>query len=88
MALNRFGSTLAEVEREHILDTLTCCDGNRTRAAKFLDVSLRCLRMKLHQFDQSGSLEGRTASTHATVGYTDDLVLATGPVDQGNPCRA
>lgn len=55
MALNRFGSTLAEIEREHILDTLTCCDGNRTRAAKFLNISLRCLRMKLHQFGQSGS---------------------------------
>jgi two-component system, response regulator FlrC len=48
MALSRFGSTLAEVEREHILETLTCCDGNRTRTAKFLDISVRCLRTKLH----------------------------------------
>jgi serine protease Do len=55
MALNRFGSTLAEVEREHILETLTCCDGNRTRTAKFLDISVRCLRMKLHQLGQPGS---------------------------------
>ena len=57
MALNRFGYTLADVEREHILDTLNCCDGNRTRAAKFLDISLRCLRMRLHRFDQAGSAE-------------------------------
>ena len=57
MALNRFGYTLADVEREHILDTLNCCDGNRTRAAKFLDISLRCLRMRLHQFHQAGSAE-------------------------------
>ena len=55
MALNKYGSTLAEVEREHILETLTWCDGNRTRAAKFLDISLRCLRMKLHQFGHSES---------------------------------
>jgi len=55
MALNRFGYTLAEVQREHILETLTRCDGNRTRAAKFLEISLRCLRMKLHQFGHSGS---------------------------------
>ena len=54
MALNRFGCTLEEVEREHILETLACCDGNRTRAAKFLDISLRCLRMKLHKFGHSG----------------------------------
>ena len=56
LALNRFGCTLAEVEREHILETLTCCKGNRTRAAKVLDISLRCLRMKLRQFEQPGSL--------------------------------
>jgi Bacterial regulatory protein, Fis family len=53
MALNRFGYTLAEVEREHILETLTCCDGNRSRAARLLNISVRCLRMKLHQFGQS-----------------------------------
>jgi DNA-binding NtrC family response regulator len=56
MALNRFGFTLAEVEREHILETLACCHGNRTRAAKFLDISLRGLRMKLRDFDQNGSM--------------------------------
>ena len=56
MALSRFGCTLAEVEREHILETLTCCDGNRSRAAKFLDISVRCLRMKVRHFAQSGSM--------------------------------
>jgi Bacterial regulatory protein, Fis family len=54
MALNRFGCTLAEVEREHILETLACCYGNRTRAAKVLGISVRCLRMKLCYFEQSG----------------------------------
>jgi transposase len=55
VSLKTFGRTLAEVEREHILDTLTCCDGNRSRAARLLDISVRCLRMKLHQFGQSGA---------------------------------
>lgn len=59
MALNRFGSTLADVEREHILETLDWCDGNRTRTAKFLDISVRCLRMKLRDFGQS--VPGRDA---------------------------
>jgi len=53
MALNRFGSTLADVEREHILETLACCEGNRTQTARFLDISVRCLRMKLNHFGQA-----------------------------------
>ena len=60
MALNRFGSTLADVEREHILETLACCDGNRTQTARFLDISVRCLRMKLNHFGQTTP---RVAST-------------------------
>jgi DNA-binding NtrC family response regulator len=46
--------TLASVERQHILDTLTGCHGNRTHAAKALDISLRGLRGKLHDYWQSG----------------------------------
>jgi hypothetical protein len=48
------GLTLAEVERAHILDTLVCCHGNRTHAASLLDISLRCLRIKLHDYAQAG----------------------------------
>jgi len=51
-----FGDTLADVEREHILTTLKACDGNRTRTAKLLGISVRCLRMKLHQFQSGGML--------------------------------
>jgi hypothetical protein len=46
--------TLADVERGHILDTLVCCHGNRTHTARFLDISLRSLRIKLHDYAQSG----------------------------------
>jgi hypothetical protein len=53
VALNRFGFTLADVEREYILETLACCHDNRTHAAKLLDISIRCLRMKLRAFDHS-----------------------------------
>jgi two-component system, response regulator FlrC len=55
MGVNRFGQTLADVEREHILETLSACDGNRTRTARLLDISIRCLRMKLHRFGEPGS---------------------------------
>src|SRR5207244_11783415 len=52
VALNRNGCTLDQVAREHILDTLIWCNGNRAHAAKFLGVSIRCLRMKLHQMQR------------------------------------
>lgn len=50
----RCAFTLAEVERNHILGTLLYCHGNRTHAASLLGISLRCLRIKLHDYAQSG----------------------------------
>jgi hypothetical protein len=46
--------TLAEIERRHILDTLTCCRGSRTRTAKILGISIRGLRIKLHNYIHAG----------------------------------
>ncbi len=48
------GQSLADVEREHILQTLALCQGNRTRAAKILKISVRGLRMKLQNYAMSG----------------------------------
>ena len=42
--------TLAELEKRHILAVLDHCKGNRTHAAKMLDVSIRTLRNKLHEY--------------------------------------
>jgi hypothetical protein len=47
-------ATLREVEREHILATLTVCEGNRTRAAEALGISIRSLRNKLRDYVESG----------------------------------
>jgi len=47
-------TTLAEVERSHILRTLRICEGNRTQTAKVLAVSLRCLRNKLRHYKANG----------------------------------
>ena len=44
-------STLAEVERHHILETLKQCEGNRTHTARMLDVSIRTLRNKLNEYN-------------------------------------
>ena len=47
-------ATLAEAVRTHIIRTLAHCGGNRTHAAKTLDISLRCLRNKLREYACAG----------------------------------
>ena len=44
-------STLAEMEKRQILAALERCHGNRTHAAKILNVSIRTLRNKLHEYN-------------------------------------
>jgi DNA-binding NtrC family response regulator len=48
------GRTVAEVERDLILDTLDHCLGNRTHAAKILGISIRTLRNKLNEYTAAG----------------------------------
>ena len=43
--------TLAEMEKRHILAAMNRCGGNRTHAAKLLDMSIRTLRNKLHEIN-------------------------------------
>ena len=48
------GRTVAEVERDLIIDTLQHCLGNRTHAANILGISIRTLRNKLKQYTEGG----------------------------------
>ncbi|MHC5652500.1 sigma-54-dependent transcriptional regulator FlbD [Stappia sp.] len=48
------GRTVADVERDLILDTLDHCLGNRTHAARILGISIRTLRNKLNQYSDEG----------------------------------
>ncbi len=48
------GKTVAEVERDLIIDTLQHCLGNRTHAATILGISIRTLRNKLKQYTEDG----------------------------------
>jgi DNA-binding NtrC family response regulator len=48
------GKTVADVERDLILDTLQHCLGNRTHAANILGISIRTLRNKLKLYSQEG----------------------------------
>jgi DNA-binding NtrC family response regulator len=48
------GRTVADVEQQLIIDTLTHCFGNRTHAANILGISIRTLRNKLKEYSDSG----------------------------------
>ncbi|MCA1456445.1 helix-turn-helix domain-containing protein [Bradyrhizobium sp. BRP22] len=48
------GATVGEVERELVLQTLIRCNGNRTRAARVLGVSVRTLRNKIRCYSADG----------------------------------
>ena len=48
------GRPMAEVERDHILHTLSHTLGNRTHAATMLGISIRALRNKLKDYSQAG----------------------------------
>jgi DNA-binding NtrC family response regulator len=49
------GRTVADVEQDLILETLTHCLGNRTHAAHILGISIRTLRNKLKLYSDSGA---------------------------------
>jgi len=48
------GQTVAQVEQQLILDTLSHCVGNRTHAANILGISIRTLRNKLKEYSEAG----------------------------------
>src|SRR5262247_1464885 len=48
------GRTVADVERDLILETLKHCLGNRTHAANILGISIRTLRNKLNEYADEG----------------------------------
>jgi DNA-binding NtrC family response regulator len=50
----RSGVTVAEMEKTLILETLRTTDNNRTEAARLLDISIRTLRNKLHEYRAAG----------------------------------
>jgi DNA-binding NtrC family response regulator len=48
------GRTMAEVERDLILQTLQHCGGNRTSASSILGISVRTMRNKIKSFVEAG----------------------------------
>src|SRR5262249_34362536 len=48
------GATMAEIERELVLQTLASCNGNRAHAARVLGVSVRTLRNRIRLYTAHG----------------------------------
>jgi len=62
------GRTVADVERDLIIDTLYHCLGNRTHAANILGISIRTLRNKLKLYTDDGvhvPVPGETSGANA-----------------------
>src|SRR5262249_13241542 len=51
--------TLTEIEKRHILAALSQAQGNRTHAAKMLDISIRTLRNKLNDYNKKEKAPAR-----------------------------
>lgn len=49
----RLGQTMEDVEKEFLFHTLSYVDGNKTKAAKLLDISLKTLHNKLAKYKSS-----------------------------------
>jgi transcriptional regulator with PAS, ATPase and Fis domain len=64
------GLPLREVERRHILRTLQQVDGNRTEAARRLEISVRCLQYKLKAYAQSAETGQRERPAPAITNHT------------------
>ncbi len=62
------GMTVDEAERQLIFLTLERTGGNKTRAAKLLDVSLKTLHNKLRRYRELGLLPGGAAGAAAADG--------------------
>jgi DNA-binding NtrC family response regulator len=57
----RLRKQVRDVERQHIVDALTRCGGNQTRAAKELGISRRTLISRLEDYNIPRPLKDRRA---------------------------
>ena len=65
------GLPLREVERRYILRTLQRAQGNRTEAAKFLGISVRCLQYKLKAY--APAVEAATSAPERLAAEPDGI---------------
>ncbi len=63
------GSTMSEIERYAILSTLEAVGGSTTKAAEMLDISVRTIQYRLHEYGLANKDKDKKAPDHKpTVG--------------------
>ncbi len=70
-------TTLAELEKRAILAALEHCRGNRTHAARMLDISIRTLRNKLHEYNAAA---GESETDVETLSASQPMNAARSPL--------
>jgi len=63
------GYTVEEVERELIFHTLCYYHGSRTRSARVLGISIRCMRNKIHELEDLGIAVPAPGEPRVRVGH-------------------
>ena len=58
-AIGKVGMTMAEIEKAAIQKTLAEAEGNKTEAAKILDIGVRTLHRKLETYRQERDAQVR-----------------------------
>jgi len=66
------GHTLKQVEQALIIRTLVDVEGNRTRAATVLGISVRCLRDKIRLFRELGLVVPEPVDPNAATSSKDE----------------
>ncbi|WP_437660090.1 sigma-54-dependent transcriptional regulator [Sorangium sp. So ce1182] len=61
-ALRIPGATMAEIERYAILSTLEATNGSTTRAAELLDISIRTIQYRLHEYGMTAKSKRSTTA--------------------------
>lgn len=75
-AINYIGRTVADVERDLIIGTLSHCLGNRTHAATILGISIRTLRNKLKEYNDSiNSLESAVCNSRPNMNSSEQKAV-------------
>ncbi len=79
------GSTMAQIEKHAILSTLDATKGSTTRAAQILDISVRTIQYRLHEYGVAGQ-RAKSASS-ATAGPSRNGVHRAGDGWDRQPTR-
>ncbi len=78
------GATMAQLERFAILKTLEACGGSTTKAAEILQISVRTIQYRLHQYGLRTKNGARSSSRPPAPPVSNGPPPPSGPTPSGN----